>query len=72
MSRYILNNVIGILLALVDLSILKITHPRAVSFHRTLRHLITNPRAIHVFDAEQFALVILDRYKGVFDRLADM
>ena len=72
MSRYFLNNVIGVLLALVTLAILKITHPRAVSFHRTLRRLITNPKPIHVFDAEQFALVLLDRYKEVFDRLAEM
>ena len=67
-----LNTAIGVLLGMADLVILKIRNPRAVSFHRTLRRLITNPKPIHVFDAEQFALVLLDRYKEVFGRLADM
>ena len=32
--------------------------------------MVKDPKAVH--DAEQFGLVILDRYKEVFDRLADM
>ena len=72
MGRYMLNNVIGVLLGLANVVILKMTNPRAVSLRRTLKRLTTDPKAIHVFDAEQFALLMLDRYREVFDRLAEM
>ncbi|TMI67177.1 hypothetical protein E6H16_04190 [Candidatus Bathyarchaeota archaeon] len=47
-------------------------NPRAVSLHGTLKRLVKDPKAVHAFDAEQFGVVLLDRYKEVFDRLADM
>ena len=34
--------------------------------------MVKDPKAVHSFDAEQFGVVLLDSYKEVFDRLADM
>ena len=72
MSPRGLNTAIGVLLGMADLVILRIRNPRAASLRETLKRLVKDSNAVHVFDEEQFAIVLLGRYKEVSDRLADM
>lgn len=59
-------------LGIVSLAIVKLTNPRSVSFHKTVKHMIANPKDARNFDPDQFAYAVLKRNKEVFERLADM
>jgi len=72
LSEHTSTGFIGVFLGLVSVALLKIAYPRAVEFHRTAKHLVSNPKDARSFSPDQFAIAVLKRNKEVFDKLAEM